>query len=176
MYSFRLILLIVFLPFHFAVAQQRSFKALLSVEPDSDKVKDSLNLMSGIYRLPGYTIVEKVFWHDSIYRFPAFEYGRVTLATGFSPDEQLKFNYNLYNGQMLMITSKGDTAHVKRIKDLKFITIAEHVFLHDYKIGYIEVVHKSAVSLGVLNIMISADSDDRRSSSQHDRYYKKEKN
>ena len=74
-----------------------------------------------------------------------------------------------------MITNKGDTAHVKRIKDLKFMTIAEHLFLHDYKVGFIEVVHKSTVSLGILQLMITAEADDRNSTSQYDRYYKKEK-
>src|SRR5690348_14238452 len=101
MYSVRLLSLIALLPFHCAFAQQ-SFQALLSGESDPSKEKDSLNLSSGIYRLPGYTTIDKVAWHDSIYRFKEFENGRITLATGFSPDEQLRFNYNLYSGQMQM--------------------------------------------------------------------------
>ena len=173
MHLFSPILLISLLSFQFASSQ--SFRALIFADKNPGKEKDSINLLSGIYRLPGYTTVDKVSWHDSIYRFKAFEYGRITLATGFSPDEQLRFNYNLYSGQMQMITAKGDTAHVKRIKDLKFIAIADHLFLHDYKVGYIEVVHKGSVSLGVLNLMITADVDDRNSTSEYDRYYKKEK-
>ena len=92
---------------------------------------------------------------DSIYRFPSFEYGRITLDTGFSPEEQLRFNYNLFTGEVDMINNKGDTVTVKRFKELKFISIADHSFLHSYKIGYIEVLQRSTVSLGVLNLIFT---------------------
>jgi hypothetical protein len=92
---------------------------------------------------------------DSIYRFLSFEYGRITLATGFSPDEQLRFNYNLFTGEVDMINSKGDTVTVQRMKELKFISMADHLFLHSYKDGYIEVLSRSVVSLGVLNLIVA---------------------
>jgi hypothetical protein len=126
-----------------------------------------------IYKLPAYTLISDVSWRDSVYRFPNFEYGRITLSTGFSPEEKIRFNYNLYLGQMQMITTNGDTSHVKQLKELKFLSIGDHLFCHDYSIGYIEVIHKSPVALGALNIMITADPDTRTTTSKYDRYYMK---
>ncbi|HEX6892134.1 MAG TPA: hypothetical protein VF141_15610 [Chryseolinea sp.] len=129
--------------------------------------------MLRIYKLPAYTLLSNVSWRDSVYRFPGFEYGRITLATGFSPEEKIRLNYNLYLGQMQMITNSGDTSHVKKLKDLKYISMGDHLFYHDYKIGYIEIIHKSPVALGVLNIMITADVDERTTTLKYDRYYMK---
>lgn len=88
---------------------------------------------------------------DSVYRLPSFEYGKVTFATGFSPVEQPRFNYNLFTGQMDMINDKGDTVQVKEIKELKFISLADCLFFHSYYVGYVEILHQSTVMLGVLN-------------------------
>ncbi|HMG92594.1 MAG TPA: hypothetical protein VK589_21200 [Chryseolinea sp.] len=129
--------------------------------------------MLRIYKLPANTLVDKVSWRDSVYRFPTFQYGRITLATGFSPEEKVRLNYNLYLGHMQMITGNGDTSHVKQLKDVKFISIGDHLFVNDYKIGYIEVIHNSSVALGILNIMITADVDARTTTSRYDRYYMK---
>ena len=76
-------------------------------------------------------------------------------------------------GQMQLITNNGDTSYVKRLKELKFISIGDHLFYHDYKIGYIEVIHKIPVALGVLNMMVTADWDVRSTTSRYDRYYMK---
>ncbi|HMG92595.1 MAG TPA: hypothetical protein VK589_21205 [Chryseolinea sp.] len=129
--------------------------------------------MMRIYKLPAHTFVNDVSWRDSVYRFSKFEYGRITLATGFSPEEKIRLNYNLYMGQMQLITNNGDTSYVKRLKELKFISIGDHLFYHDYKIGYIEVIHKIPVALGVLNMMVTADWDVRSTTSRYDRYYMK---
>jgi hypothetical protein len=139
----------------------------------SDTMIDSSRHMLRIYKLPAYTAVNNVSWRDSVYRFPQFDYGRITLTTGFSPEEKIRLNYNLYLGQMQMITTNGDTSHVKQLKELKFISIGDHLFCHDYNIGYIEVIHSSQVALGVLNIMITADVDERTTTSKYDRYYMK---
>jgi hypothetical protein len=139
----------------------------------ADTFIDSSNHTLRIYKLPANTLINNVSWRDSVYRFPTFEYGRITLATGFSPEGKVRFNYNLYLGQMQMITNNGDTSHVNKLKDVKFISIGDHLFCHDYKIGYIEVIHKLPVALGVLNIMITADVDARTTTSRYDRYYMK---
>ncbi|MGC3947221.1 MAG: hypothetical protein QM762_22355 [Chryseolinea sp.] len=101
------------------------------------------------------THVDKSSLPDTIYRFNSFEYARITLATGFSPEDQLRFNYNLFTGEMDMIGNKGDTVTIKRLKELKFIKFADHLFLQSYKIGYIEVLRRSTVSLGVLALLFT---------------------
>lgn len=111
----------------------------------------------GFYAIPSHTPTPAtVTPPDSVYRFPSFEYGRVTFATSFSPDEQLRFNYNLFSGQMDMINSNGDTVQINQIKELKFISIADHLFFHSYKVGYLEILHQSTVLLGVLNLLVDA--------------------
>jgi hypothetical protein len=152
--------------FHVGIAQSRP-------SSQADTFLDSSNHSLRIYKLPAYTLVSNVSWRYSVYRFPTFEYGRITLATGFSPEEKIRLNYNLYLGQMQMITTTGDTSHVKQLKELKFISIGDHLFCHDYNIGYIEIIHKLPVALGVLNIMITADPDERTTTSKYDRYYMK---
>ena len=152
--------------FHLGIAQSRS-------SSQADTFIDPSDRSLRIYKLAAYTLINSVSWRDSVYRFPTFEYGRITLATGFSPDEQVRLNYNLYLGQMQMITNTGDTSHVKQLKELKFISIGDHLFCHDYNVGYIEIIHKSPVALGVLNIMITAASDERTTTSKYDRYYMK---
>jgi hypothetical protein len=156
----------LFLLFHLGIAQSQP-------SAEADTFIDSSNPFLRIYKLPSYTSVSKVSWRDSVYRFPNFEYGRITLVTGFSPEEKIRLNYNLYLGQMQMITNNGDTSHVKQLKELKFISIGDHLFCHEYNVGYIEVIYKLPVALGVLNIMITADPDQRTTTSDYDRYYMK---
>jgi len=55
-----------------------------------------------------------------------------------------------------MINSEGDTVQIEQIKELKFISIADHLFFHSYKVGYLEIRHQSTVLLGVLNLLIEA--------------------
>jgi hypothetical protein len=152
--------------FHFGIAQSRP-------SSQADTFIDSSNHSLRIYKLPAYTLINNVSWRDSVYRFPIFEYGRITLATGFSPEEKIRLNYNLYMGQMQLITNDGDTSYVKRLKEVKFISIADHLFYHDFKIGYIEIIHQSRVSLAIQNIMITANWDVRNTTSSYDRYYVK---
>jgi hypothetical protein len=152
--------------FHFGIAQSRP-------SSQADTFIDSSNHTLRIYKLPANTLINNVTWRDSVYRFPTFEYGRITLATGFSPEDKARLNYNLYMGQMQLITNDGDTAYVKRLKEVKFISIADHLFYHDFKIGYIEIIRQSRVALAVQNIMITANWDVRNTTSSYDRYYVK---
>lgn len=133
----------------------------------ADRNMDSLRLSSKTY----YKLNKKTL-RDSIYRFPNFDYGRVTFATGFSPEEKLRFNYNLYLGQMDLITDDGDTTQILRSKDLKLVTIGDHLFYHDNKLGYLEIVFQSPIALGVLTRLSTVDWV---TASESDRYYTKEK-
>jgi len=135
--------------------------------PESDKKNnDSL-----IVESKAHYKLSKEALRDSIYRFHDFQYGRVTFSTGFSPEEKLRLNYNLYRGQMDLITNDGDTSQVQRFKYLKLVTIGNHLFYHDNKIGYIEIVYQSPIALGVLRRLSTVDLV---TASESETYYKKE--
>ena len=150
---------------------------------------ESLKSSPDVFFLPAHTHLSEVSWRDSIYMFPSFQYGRVTFATGFSPEDKVLMNYDLYLLQMDMITKENDTTQIKRTKELKLISIDDHLFLHDYNLGYFEIVLQLPVSLGVLNIMntehmefVSGNversdygDDIRGRPSVYDRYYRKVK-
>ncbi|MGC3945485.1 MAG: hypothetical protein QM762_13380 [Chryseolinea sp.] len=70
----------------------------------------------------------------------------------------MRFNYNLFTGQMDMINSKGDTLEMQPMRELKLITVADHVFLHAYNTGYLEILYQSTISLGVRNLLVSSTS------------------
>jgi len=72
---------------------------------------------------------------------------------------------------MALITNDGDTTHIIRSKDLKLVTIDDHLFYHDNKIGYIEIVYQSPIALGVLRRLSTVDWV---TASESDRYYTKE--
>jgi hypothetical protein len=108
---------------------------------------------------------------DSIYRFREFQYGRVTFSTGFSPAEKFRLNYNLFLGQMDLITNDGDTSQIQRFTFLMLVTIGDHLFYHDNKLGYIEIVYQGPVALGVLRRLSTVDLV---TASESERYYKKE--
>lgn len=150
---------------------------------------ESLKGSPDIFFLPAHTHLSEVAWRDSIYMFPSFQYGRITFATGFSPEDKVLMNYDLYLMQMDMVTKENDTTQIKRTKELKLISIGDQLFLHDYKLGYVEIILQLPVSLGVLNIMntehmefVSGNiersdygDDIRGRPSVYDRYYRKVK-
>lgn len=146
-----------------------------------------------VFYLPAHTRIDQVQWRDSIYRFPSFENGQVTLATGYSPKEQIRMNYNLYYMQMDYIDKQGDTLQIKPSKELKLMSVNNHLFLHDIKVGYIEVIQQLPVALGVRYMMETqyidyppggtyrkagftpfSDEDQRGAAITLDRYYVKE--
>jgi hypothetical protein len=150
---------------------------------------EALKSAPDVFFLPAHTHFSEVAWRDSIYLFPSFQYGRIAFATGYSPEGSVLMNYDLYLAQMDLITTEGDTTQIKRIKEVKLIRIGDHLFLNDYKIGYIEIIQQLPVSLGVLSVMntihmeyvsgnlagSSYSSDVRGIPSVYDRYYRKEK-
>jgi hypothetical protein len=137
-----------------------------------------------LLKLPAHTYAHKVPWWDSVYRFPEFQQGKITFSTGFSPSKTLKLNYNLYTMHLDMITDRGDTLQVIPSKEIKLIDIGGHLFYYDSKKGYIEILHQSRISLGVVtgfrtekmvyvsgNPSGSVNLDVRGQPSVYDRYY-----
>jgi hypothetical protein len=76
-----------------------------------------------------------VAWRDSIYLFPSFQYGRIAFASGYSPEEKVLMNYDLYLAEMDLITKEGDTTQIKRLKEVKLIRNGDYQFLLGYKVG-----------------------------------------
>jgi hypothetical protein len=164
-------------------------------EAQSHEIVESLNKFDSsrtVFYLPANKRLQEVPWRDSVYRFPSFEPGIVTFATGYSPPEQLRMNYNLYFMQMDYISSEGDTLQIKPLKELKLVSISGRLFYHDDKVGYIEVIQQLPVALGVRNMMIAkyidylpggtyrktgytpfGDEDVRGAATTLDRYYLK---
>lgn len=144
-----------------------------------------------IFHLPANKLIDHLPWSDSIYRFPSFQNGQIMFATGYSPAEQVRMNYNLYYMQMDYISSGGDTLQMKPSDEFKVITINDHSFLYDRKVGYIEVIQQLPVALGVRSMMIVryidylpggisrsngtpfSDADQRGAAMPLDRYYVK---
>ncbi|HMG88994.1 MAG TPA: hypothetical protein VK589_03005 [Chryseolinea sp.] len=122
----------------------------------SRTIIESLNKFDSsrtVFYLPANTRLDEVLWRDSVYRFPSFEFGRVTFATSYSPQEQIRMNYNFYYMQMDFISEDGDTLQVTPSKELKLVSISGHLFYYDQKVGYIEVIQQFPVALGVRNMM-----------------------
>lgn len=140
-----------------------------------------------VFILPAHTHVKDVSWRDSVYYFPDFQLGKITFHTGYSSNELIPLNYNLYLGQMTMIGYDGDTVQIPYSKKIKLATIGDHVFFHDNKIGFIEIIQEFPVALGVFRTMsihtkyvqgtkdgTSYGSDVRGTPSAYARYYRKE--
>ena len=122
----------------------------------SRAIIESLNKFDSlrtVFYLPANTRLDEAPWCDSVYRFASFEAGRVTFATGYSPSEQVRMNYNLYFVQMDYISTEGDTLQITPSKELKLVSIGGHFFYHDHKVGFIEVIQQLPVALGVRNMM-----------------------
>ena len=140
-----------------------------------------------VFILPAHTHLNNVSWRDSIYSFPNFQPGKITFQTGYSPNESMPLNYNLYLGQMAMINYDGDTVQIQHSKEIKLAAVGDHIFFHDPRIGFIEIIQQLPVALGVLRIMTihakhvrgskdgtSYGSDVRGTPSAFDRFYQKE--
>ena len=141
---------------------------------------------SGILKLPAHTDVTKVSWWKSIYLFPEFEEGKITFDTGFSGSETNRLNYNLYYSQIDLINQNGDTIPLDASREIKLITMGDHIFFHDESKGYIQVLLQTPVALGVRtllttekmeyvsgNVNARTEVDNRGVPSIYDRYYKK---
>lgn len=104
----------------------------------------------GFLLLPKGLSLDKVSWRDSIYRFPSFQPGTLTFSTGFTPDENLKLNYNLYLMRIELIEPNGDTAWIQPSNNIKQISVGNRQFKR-YESGFIEVIIDAPIGLGVNN-------------------------
>jgi len=100
--------------------------------------------------LPALTDVSTVAWKDQIYRFPAFQKGKITYTTG-SLEHEFDLNYNQYFEKMDFISSSGDTLNITNTREIKAVSIGDRWFLHDYKTGYYEVILTLPIALAVKN-------------------------
>lgn len=138
-----------------------------------------------LLKLPAHTQLSKVPWRDSIYMYPDFLTGKLTLRTGFTPADTFRFNYNVYFGSVDYISREGDTLQVKPSPELKIIDIGGHLFVNHSGKGYIEVILNAPVSLGAITILRtekrvfisgnkegSENADLRGIPSVYDRYYR----
>ena len=132
-----------------------------------------------LLKLPLLTNISSVAWKDSIYRFPAFEKGRITYTTGML-DHEFYLNYNMYFEKMDFISESGDTLNITNTREIKEIKIGDTWFFHDHKKGYYEVILKLPVALAVKNQFVFQNSkvrgavhfaDERGVAADHDRYY-----
>lgn len=126
--------------------------------------------------------IHEVSWRDSIYRFPSFEPGRITFVTGFTPEEKIMFNYNLYFMRIELISDNGDTVQLAPSPDVKHIVISNRQFVFSDVAGVVEVIVKP--SLGLVAVHFLRDEkreywpykrvvDVRGEPAILDRYYKK---
>jgi hypothetical protein len=137
-----------------------------------------------VFLLPAHTHLNEVAWRDSIYLFDSFQAGRITFDTGFSPEQRLKLNYNLYFAQMDFINDDGDTLQIKPKKEIQLIEVDNNLFFYDPKVGYIQIVHRLPVALGAFHVLTidymefatgkqASLEDARGTPSDYDRYYRK---
>ncbi len=139
----------IFFPLFFIL----TYNDCIAQSPEIMKALTNSDSSRTVFYLPAHRLVGQVEWRDSIYMFPSFEEGQVTLATGYLAKGQVRMNYNLYHMQMDYINSQGDTLQIKPSEELKLIAINHHLFLHDIKFGYIEIIMQLPVALGAKYMM-----------------------
>lgn len=86
-------------------------------------------------------------WKDSVYLFDEFQEGGFEFANGFVPATKVKMNYNIYLGNFDMKDDSGRVYSLKKYDDMKFVRVGDHKFYYDKKLGYLEIVIDSAVSV-----------------------------
>ncbi|MEJ1241381.1 hypothetical protein WBG78_24755 [Chryseolinea sp. T2] len=113
-----------------------------------------------ILKQPANAFPQTLSWWDSIYMFRNFQPGRITYFTGFTPQQQLKLNYNLYYGQMDLIEANGDTSQLEALKTIRSIEVGNDVFYYFPKIGYLHVLVQGDIVLAA-HTMLHLYSMDR---------------
>lgn len=98
-------------------------------------------------------------WRDSVYRFPHFLPGKITFDDNFTADQQVMLNYNTYFEHLYLINKKGDTLQVKNFSLVKMVTIGDVNFINDPQQGYVEVVTRTPVALGIKHNFIFLGED-----------------
>jgi hypothetical protein len=137
---------------------------------------------SELLLLPKGVSIHQVSWHDSIYRFPSFQPGKVTFATGFRPNENILFNHNLFFVRIELINEKGDTVEVIPSPDIKHITIGNCQFDYNEHAGFVEIIVPPPLGLVAVRYFNDEKRDNwpywrvqdiRNEPAVLDRYYKK---
>ncbi|AYB33283.1 hypothetical protein [Chryseolinea soli] len=112
-----------------------------------------------LYKLELRKEVHQMPWRDSVYRFAHFLPGKITFDNNFTPDQQVMLNYNTYFEHMYLVNKKGDTLQVKDYSLVKMVTIGEVNFINDPQHGYVEVVTRTPVALGIKHNFILLGED-----------------
>jgi len=112
-----------------------------------------------LYRLELRKEVNQMPWRDSVYRFPHFLPGKITFDNNFTPDQRVLLNYNTYFEHMYLINKEGDTLQVKDYSLIKMVTIGDVNFVYDEQHGYVEVLTRTPVALGVKHNFILLGED-----------------
>jgi hypothetical protein len=112
-----------------------------------------------LYKLELRKEVTQMPWRDSVYRLPHFLPGKITFDNNFTPDQQVMLNYNTYFEHMYLVNKKGDTLQVKDYSLVKMVTIGEVNFINDQQHGYVEVVTRTPVALGIKHNFIFLGED-----------------
>ena len=95
--------------------------------------------------------VNRMPWRDSVYRFSQFQSAVVTYSNKFTHSASVCMNYNAYFEHMFLVNEKGDTLQLQygpETKTIRMITLGDVDFLHDERLGYIEVLSPGPVALG----------------------------
>ena len=80
----------------------------------------------------------KVIPAQYMYRYPAFQEGKVAYMNGsFAP---AKFNYNFLLGEMQFIDPKGDTLTIAGEPTLHAVLIGEETYLYNQENDFLEVI------------------------------------
>ncbi|HTF17312.1 MAG TPA: hypothetical protein VK658_04520 [Chryseolinea sp.] len=111
---------------------------------------------------PAHVLPQNLSWWDSIYLFPAFKEGRLVFTTGFSPEETVRLNYNMYSAQMDMINSNGDTLQVEPLKTMKSLLLDSNLFYYDPQRGYLELVLPGKVKLASRTFLMLTKIEEQR--------------
>lgn len=110
-----------------------------------------------LYTLPKNGDVRRMPWRDTVYRFPQFESGVVTYTGKFDHYAKVCMNYNMYYEHMFLINEKGDTLELAdgpEARAIQMIRLGDVEFLHHKSLGYVEILSRGPVALGVKHIFI----------------------
>ena len=98
-------------------------------------------------RLGRFEKVSQTAWREKVYLLPQFQRGTIIYQTGFRLNQTLDLNYNIYHERMEFLGEDGDTLGIKADKQIKLIEVGSHLFYHDYKTGFYEILSAASVSL-----------------------------
>lgn len=92
----------------------------------------------------------------AVYRFPEFLETKITWADQSNSFYRYKMNYNLFTGEMDVLTDKGDTAKFRKGLGAKILNLDGDIFLLSPVHGYLEVRMQGPIALALRNIFTLA--------------------